>query len=259
MRDKGQNPLAEIIKDGGYTAIFRTIGFIGDSLGSGEHESLDENGNIGFHDYYEYSWIQFIARKCGLKAHNFSVGGLTAKEFFSLARYMKVFTPEKACQAYIIALGVNDMKDIGGIYSGGFGAMPDMENKSDTFIGAYVQIIKQIRRLQPKARIFVVTPPMRGGAGEERTKNEDMLAAFLRTLPQYFAFLYVIDLRLYDVVYDEKFRETYFCGGHMNALGYMRSADVIATYIDWIVRNNPQDFKQVAFIGKGVHNVSEKW
>lgn len=115
MRDKGQNPLAEIIKDGGYTAIFRTIGFIGDSLGSGEHESLDENGNIGFHDYYEYSWIQFIARKCGLKAYNFSVGGLTAKEFFSLARYMKVFTPEKACQAYIIALGVNDMKDIGGI------------------------------------------------------------------------------------------------------------------------------------------------
>ena len=33
------NPIKRFVPDGGYTSIFRTIGFIGDSLSSGEHES----------------------------------------------------------------------------------------------------------------------------------------------------------------------------------------------------------------------------
>lgn len=257
--DKEENPLAEIISDGGYTAIFRTIGCIGDSLSSGEHESLDEEGNKGYHDYYEYSWGQFIARACGLKAYNFSVGGLTAKEFQRLARYMKCFTPEKACQAYIIALGVNDLKDVNFHYSGGFGTMPDFENKEDTLIGAYVRIIQQIKDLQPKARVFVVTPPVRNYDDVERMEREEKFADFLRSLPQYFEFLYVIDLRKYDQVYDKEFFAKYNLGGHMSAIGYKRMANVISTYIDWIIRNNYDDFKQVGFIGTKFHNCSEKW
>ena len=195
-----ENPLTNIISDGGYTAIFRTIGIIGDSLSSGEHESLNEDGKVGYHDYYEYSWGQFMARACGLTAYNFSVGGLTAKEFQRLARYMKCFTPEKACQGYIIALGVNDLKDVNFHYSGGFGTMPDFENKDDTLIGAYVQVIRQIRDLQPKARIFVVTPPVRHYEDGERIKREERFSEFLRSLPQYFEFLYVIDLICLRVV-----------------------------------------------------------
>ena len=61
------NPLETFVYDGGYTSIFRTLGCIGDSLSSGEHESL-KDGVKGYHDYYEYSWGQFIARKCGLTA-----------------------------------------------------------------------------------------------------------------------------------------------------------------------------------------------
>ena len=65
-----KNPLKNVITDGGFTAIFRTIGCVGDSLSSGEHESLDENGVRGYHDFYEYSWGQFIARKCGSIVRN---------------------------------------------------------------------------------------------------------------------------------------------------------------------------------------------
>ena len=254
-----ERPLDNMITDGGNMAIFRTVGFIGDSLGSGEHESLDENGNVGYHDYYEYSWIQFIARKCGFEAYNFSVGGLTAKDFFTLAHYTKCFTPEKACQAYIIALGINDIKNIGKYYSGGFGQMPDMDNKDDTFVGAYVQIVKSILRLQPKARIFVVTPPIRDFSSEDTTVLEEKLSDFLRSLPKYFEFLYVVDLRKYDVVYDAEFRKRYNLGGHMNAMGYLRTANVVSSYIDYIIRSNYEDFKQVGFIGKSVHNCAEKW
>jgi len=65
------------------TAIFRTIGFVGDSLSSGEFESRDDEGNKGYHDYFEYSWGQYIARKNGLTAYNFSRGGMSAKEYIN--------------------------------------------------------------------------------------------------------------------------------------------------------------------------------
>ena len=51
-----ERPLDNITPDGGLSAIFRTICCVGDSLSSGEFESLDENGNKGYHDYFEYSW-----------------------------------------------------------------------------------------------------------------------------------------------------------------------------------------------------------
>ena len=50
-----ENPLQTINNTPGLCAIFRTWGFIGDSLCSGEMESRDENGKLGHHDMYEYS------------------------------------------------------------------------------------------------------------------------------------------------------------------------------------------------------------
>ncbi len=96
-----KNPLAEIKTDGGFTSILGTVGCIGDSLSSGEHEYL-YNGNKGYYDMYEYSWGQFLARKCGLKVYNFSRGGLTAKEFHKYADHTLAFYPDKLCRAYII-------------------------------------------------------------------------------------------------------------------------------------------------------------
>lgn len=71
MANKNEKPLDNIAINGGFTSIFRTIGCIGDSLASGELESF-EIGKINFHDYFEYSWGQFIARDAGCKVYNFS-------------------------------------------------------------------------------------------------------------------------------------------------------------------------------------------
>ena len=76
-----ENPLKNVVNNGGYCAIFKTIGCIGDSLSSGEFESIDEAGNMCYHDWYEYSWGQCIARHTGSKVYNFSRGGMTAKEY----------------------------------------------------------------------------------------------------------------------------------------------------------------------------------
>ena len=59
----GEKPLDNLVLNGGFCGIFRTIGCIGDSLSSGELESLSDENIVGWHDYYEYSWGQFIARK----------------------------------------------------------------------------------------------------------------------------------------------------------------------------------------------------
>ena len=56
MAIPGEKPLERLLPDGGLCGIFRTMGCIGDSLSSGEFESLDDNNKKGYHDYFEYSW-----------------------------------------------------------------------------------------------------------------------------------------------------------------------------------------------------------
>ncbi|MBO7519286.1 MAG: SGNH/GDSL hydrolase family protein, partial [Clostridia bacterium] len=75
LNAKDERPLDNIVFDGGYARVFRTRGCIGDSLSSGEYESFDENGKTGYHDYFEYSWGQYMARNAGIKVFNFSRGG----------------------------------------------------------------------------------------------------------------------------------------------------------------------------------------
>ena len=76
-----EKPLDRMVTDGGLCGILRSIGCIGDSLSSGEFETYDDDGKKVYLDRYEYSWGQFIARAAGVKVHNFSRGGMTAKEY----------------------------------------------------------------------------------------------------------------------------------------------------------------------------------
>ncbi len=255
MNKKEINPLDNIVIDGGFTAIFRTVGFIGDSLSSGEHESF-MNGQIGYYDYFEYSWGQFLARKCGFTAYNFSRGGLTCKTFLDYAEENNVFCAEKACQAYVVALCVNDVTGLidGTAYPHGFGEDLGRSLDVDTFTGAYRTIIEKILLLEPQARIFVMTPPIQDGDEEKRSILYDKVSEFLRKLKDEYKFLYVIDLRKHAPKYDEEFHKKYYCGGHLNAMGYKYTADIVGTYIDFIIRENYEDFNQVAFIGKKEFN-----
>ena len=77
--DEKEKPLDRMVSDGGFCGIFRTIGVIGDSLASGELESVNPDGTKSYHDFFEYSWGQFMARDIGCKVYNFSRGGMSAK------------------------------------------------------------------------------------------------------------------------------------------------------------------------------------
>lgn len=255
----GEKPLDRLVPDGGYCGIFRRIGCVGDSLSSGEFESMDENGNRGYHDMFEYSWGQYIARMTGSKVYNFSQGGMTAEQYCeSFADHWGFFNNDKLCQAYIIALGVNEIyqkKLLGSISDIDIN---DYNNNQKTFAGYYAKIIQRLKQNQPKAKFFLMTPP-RTNKDEDTEKEYENLSEIIRSMAKLFDYTYILDFRKYAPVYDQKFKDAFYLGGHMNPMGYMLTAKMTASYIDYIVRHNMDDFKQVGFIGTPVHNVSAKW
>ena len=74
-----------------------------------------------------------------------------------------------------------------------------------------------------------------------------------------FPYTYVLDFRKYAPVYDDAFKKQYFLGGHMNPMGYLLTAKMVMTYMDAIIREKPEDFAQVGFIGTDFHNCTAKW
>ena len=248
---KDEKPLDRIVTDGGFCGIFRTIGCIGDSLSSGEFESKNADGSTGYHDFYDYSWGQYLARDCGSKVYNFSRGGMTAEWFIKdYAEQCGVWSDEKRCQAYIIALGVNDIinqkKEFGSIADI---CKEDYTKNAPTFVGHYATIIQKIKKLQPRAKIFLTSIPREGN---ERDADRKKIRDLLEELTEFFSRTYLIDLYTYAPVYDEEFRSK-FVLGHMTATGYILTAKLLESYIDYIIRKNPKDFNQVGFIGTDLY------
>ena len=48
--DENEKPFDNIVEDGGFCKIFRTIACIGDSLSSGEFQVMLASGNWGYYD-----------------------------------------------------------------------------------------------------------------------------------------------------------------------------------------------------------------
>ncbi len=256
---ENEKPLDRIVTDGGFVGIFRKIACIGDSLSSGEFESTKEDGSHRYHDFYEYSWGQYIARSTGATVYNFSCGGLSAKGYIeSFADQMGFWSNDKAAAAYIIALGVNDITAHlrGEIELGELSDidLSDYRNNKRTFAGYYAEIIQRIKRLQPRARIFLVSPLCHGDAKDEKRK---IVRDLLEGMTKLFRHTYLLDMYTYAPKHDAEYCKTYRLG-HLTPAGYIVSARMIESYIDYIIRKNPDDFKQVPFIGTDLYYEPEE-
>lgn len=260
---KNEKPLDNLNPDVNFTGIFRTIACIGDSLSSGEFESF-ENDTKGYHDYYEYSWGQYMARHTGSKVYNFSRGGMNAKVYIdSFADSKGLWSEDLKSRAYIIALGVNDVSDVlrGDIE---FGSINDIDKddclkNKHTFAGYYAQIISRYKKIQPKAKFFLMTLPRSFDAASDRAALYDKHAKLMYEFADMFDNTYVLDFRKYAPEYDEEFHKNFYLGGHLNAAGYLLTARMVESYIDYIIRHNMEDFKQIGFVGTPFFNSMEKW
>ena len=247
--DENEKPLEKLLPDGGFCGIFRTIGCVGDSLSSGEFQTKKADGTWRFTDMYEYSWGQFIARTIGSKVYNFSKGGMTAKNYVTKFAEEKGFwDPKLACQAYIIALGVNDRNEKLCPIGDENDVSADGANYADTFAGHYCEIIRRLKKIQPNAKFFLMTAPK--NLDPERNEKIARIAKIIYKVAETFSNCYVMDFYQYAPVIDPQYKEKFWLNGHMNPLGYVLSAKQILSYMDYIIRHNVKDFELVGFIGK---------
>ena len=249
------------LKNFSWIQIFRKMGCIGDSLSSGEFE-YDLNGEKGYWDCYEYSWGKYIERTTGVQVVNFSHGGLTAKQLYQSAEQKAnqvkainmLFEKEYLMQAYFVALGVNDIKggSLDELYIDGVGnakediCIQDYRKNKDSFAGWYAKIIQHIQELQPDTKFFLLTMPK-----EETDHGEEEFAKLIWEIAGQLPNCYVIDLYGQGPEYDAAFKRKYF-NGHMNAMGYLLTAQLVVEYVDKIIMEYPLEFKYVQFIGSGL-------
>lgn len=237
-------PLEQLSPDGGFSRIFRRICCIGDSLSSGEFETLSPSGETQYTDVFEQSWGQYLARMLGATVFNLSRGGMTAKEYWeSFADSMGFWDSRYDSQAYLLALGVNDLLGCGTAV----GSASDLEHFRPTFAGYYGRILLRLRQEHPQAKLFLLTMPRSDDTPERealRQAHAELLHAMAARLPG----CYVIDLHRYAPVYDARFRSLYYLRGHLNPCGYVLTAQMVASYLDYIIRHHMEDFLYAGLI-----------
>lgn len=251
MVKEDEKPLDTMRENCGFTGIFKEIGVIGDSLSSGEFESVDENGEIQYHDMYEYSWAAVIERLTGTHFHNYSRGGMTAKEFYETWADKNDFWQWN--QAYMIGLGNNDLF----VFHHEVGSVKDInpmqpEKNPDTFFGNLGRIMSRLKSIEKDARIFLISMQRRGD--KETDAVIESVAREMEKVCTLFSFTYLIDMTSYGPVYDEKMWKRFGMGFHPNAMGYYAYGLLIGNYVDYIIRKNPEDFFEVPFIGTEYRN-----
>lgn len=249
---------------GGMCSIFRKIGCVGDSLASGEFEVVMPNrpdpsdpsllavhGQTVYLDMFEYSWDQHLARMAGCTSLNFSRGGMTASEYCqTFAEANDFWNPDKACQAYIVGLGVNDVINARQSVGSMADVKPNWHENGDTFAGWYGQLLARLREIRPDAPLFLLTMPQ--DEAWERLGVAEIVkahAALIYDMAAHFGNAYVIDLYQYGPVHDEAYKKAFYMNGHLNAVGYRVAAEQIVTYIDYIIRHDLDAFRQVGLIG----------
>ena len=210
-------------------------------------------------DNYDISWGQYMCRICGSTGVNYSTGGGTAKKFvlgqspFSSANSLAKLKSDSQKQGYIIAFGVNDRGNA--IYDGNvtdinnIGAdvnLADPTQNANTFAGYYARVIQEIKNTFQDSFIFLVTIPESSGYDEMNTIIRAMPGIFEGTYNS----IYLLDLKKF--LPESAISQFRMNGFHLNAQGYAYFAYTFCTYIDWLIRTYPNEFKGISLVGKAL-------
>ena len=190
---------------------FPKIGVIGDSYASGEIY-IGDSGE----DYYNLSWLQCIARTCGIVGTNFSSGGLSTRSWLTAPKGLSLVNSSDAQNLYIFALGINDYYALGEDYLGSPDDIKeDYTTNPDTFYGNYAKIIEQVKIKAPNAKLLMLT-----------TANTNTVPMKFNNAIEYIANHYNIPFaRQYEYAF---FQSTYYknmVGGHPTAMVYSGMAE----------------------------------
>ena len=253
-----QNPLSKLITDGGLAGLIESYACCGDSLTQGVFDRT--NGvTMDFEATKYYSYPSQLSRITGSKVFNLGNAGATAcnsqqsisewHSWLQTANQKKWFSDSFKAKAYIFSIGTNDIGYYGS-FTGDVETDIDINdysnNNTTTSVGGLATMIQKARELQPKAVIFIETIDNTRNAKITRDEANEKIRAIANKLD-----CYLIDMAKYWIQEDEvsEWVSKYQNGGHLNAMGYLLKTQARITYIDWIIKNNPEKFKEVQFIG----------
>jgi hypothetical protein len=253
---KGEKPLDHLVDNGGFARVFRELMVIGDSLSSGEFQSF-ENGITGYHDFPDYTWGQYLARSSGIKIDDCSAGGMTAEWWYNRYAEENHFWDLRP-QGYLLFLGANDL----GLAHSPLGSVEDIHVSDSflnppTFAGNYAKILTKCHYLQPQGYLFLATMPHFEG-WDELNSLSDPHAALLREIAKLYPHCFVLDFNRYCPLITKEARAKYAMDGHFTPAGYLLMGQLVGSYLDYLVRQDPATFAQVGFIGTPYSNSHAK-
>ena len=251
-------PLSVVKETPGMTAILHRIGVVGASLTNGGHNTT--NGSFGQAAGREYSWPQRLARLCGITCFNFGQGGYWCKKWLDNdgGYYEAVGEPENKCDAYIISFASNDIYSKSGYYVGTI-ADVHVGNESEngaSYYGYLSQVIARCHDVQKRAYLFVLTYPHGFGETESGGYTQAM-RDIVEVYREAGYNIYLIDYAAYGMTVDEATERGFKRNAHYVGAGYQYMTYEICTYIDWIIRHNIEDFKDIAFVRTTAEYVEE--
>ena len=221
--------------NGGYNsfAIFRKFCVIGDSLSVGVTNYPDGTSTSRA---IAYSWGQFIARKYGSICVNCGYSGATAESWLTDPLGLtELNKPSSKSQAYIIALGANELlANIGS---------PETINDTTTFYGAYKAIYDAIRTNNADAIVFMTTLGSNWGNYEEVNEAIEWLVTNVGDSNTFLLDLYN---KYFDYFNTDPITTTR--NGHFYPNGYNLISNVLCHALDSVICDNQDTFAYVSKI-----------
>lgn len=213
----------------GFLSCFPRVAVIGDSLSAGECVSND-TGAIVYNDNHDYSWGKYLEKATGNNWTICARGGETTSTVQSYSAFNNLMENITDYQCIFLALGVNDYTD--GVAVGEF-----FEN--------YNHIIDNINNAFDskglnRPVIFTLTSPEPG--------MEDDFNLMISSCAQ--SNVYCLDLAYNCKKYTgSEFLTACRRGPHFNAIGYKYISMIISSYVNYVIKRNPDLFSQIEFIG----------
>lgn len=237
-------PLSKVYDTGHLANIFNNIMCIGDSLTRGALEGVTVPSSLWDNELL-YSYPKQMERTLGNTVYNLGISGATTKGWYN-AKGSYIENNDYKAQCYIIALGTNDIS-----YNGSFDGdvstdinTSDYTQNADTSVGWYGRIIQRIRTRFPDSVIFCCGIPNTRNSLETRTQANQKISAICDLLNCNF-----LDFQTYGVQSDNvaSWKAKYYKGGHLNVCGYKEFANMVMSYINWYIENDPQSYWKVPF------------
>lgn len=223
------------IYDWASLAAFTDIGVIGDSYASGVvYSDLSHSTNN-----YAISWPQIMARKNGVKAVNFSRGGLRADTWLTSQYGLSLLNSTDPQKLYVVALGLNDSSaiDSGTITLGTISDIntSDPTQNANTFYGNMGKIISAIKTKAPNGKIII------SGISYVRTDTHRSVNTALQAIATLFSVPYINPNN--SPLFQSEYFTAELVSSHPTVSGYSALAQVYEYYINQCMVDNYTYFK----------------